>query len=63
MHLSLLMAGASRLNLDRAPNMVPTGQTVLHHVLPFFHARAKISLNATIEAMRVGSVPTHTSVL
>ena len=51
------------LNLDSTPSNVPTGQMVLHHVLPFLHAKTKIIVNATIEMIREDRLPTHTSVL
>jgi hypothetical protein len=42
-HFSVSMAGAKRLNLEKKPRTDPTGQMVLHHVLPCFHARMNIT--------------------
>ena len=51
------------LNLDSTPSNVPTGQIVLHQVLPFFHAKIKIAENATRAIINDDRLPTHTSVL
>ena len=52
-----------RLNLEKNPSTVPTGHIVLHQVLPFLHANAKMTTNVTAAIMNVGRDLSHTSVL
>jgi hypothetical protein len=54
LHFSVLITGAKMLNLERNPNVVPTGQTVLHHVLPFVHASMNMMMNVAAAIMRTG---------
>ena len=54
-HFSVSIAGAKMLKRDTNPSTVPTGQMVLHHVLPFFQASTKITTNVTAATMNVGS--------
>ena len=62
-HFSVLITGAKTLNLEKKPRNVPTGQMVLHHVLPFFHARMKTVTNVTAAITNVGIDLIQTSVV
>jgi hypothetical protein len=62
-HFSVSITGAKRLNFEKKPRTVPTGQMVLHHVLPFFHASTAMTTNVTAEMTNVDTDLIHTSTL
>ena len=62
-HFSVSITGAKRLNLEKKPRTVPTGQIVLHHVLPFFHASTEITTKVTAATTNVDTDLIHTSTL
>ena len=57
------MTGANMLNLETSPSTVPTGQTVLHHVLPCLHARNPMMTSVTDAITSEETDLIHTSVL
>jgi hypothetical protein len=62
-HFSVLITGAKTLKRDTNPSTVPTGHIVLHHVLPFFHARIATTMKVTAATANVAADLIHTSVL
>ena len=62
LHLFLSILMRSSEKRESTPSTVPTGQTVLHQVLPPRHESMKISTKASAAAMKVGRLLSQTSV-
>ena len=61
LHLDLSITGRNIANREKKLRVVPTGQIVLHQVLPFFHARTTTATNVTAATIRVGRLLSQTS--
>ena len=52
-HLLVFITGLRSGNLEKKLKMVPTGQMVLHHVLPFLKARTAMIISVTAAMAKV----------
>lgn len=62
LHFVVSMTGLNKERLDKRPNTVPTGQTVLHHVRPLRHAIIPMTMKAEIDMPNVTALLIHTSI-